>query len=933
MVLTVVLTIGFNTQRMLGSRTDTMEFAKGTQLVYSISKRDSSKYDQTYYPNIATDSFNDLSEIDIESKVMARLDSAGVRNAEVSLVKGTSDNKGYQLKVNFSPLSTNELNNVKKILAMNGTLSMVVRGDDYYFTQDRGELFSSKVAELMYDGTTPYPAINIGNKDDYDKLVDEASKAYEKHKDDKKTEDDSSSSDSSTSNLIKRSIIKKADGDSDSDSSDDEAKGTVYLWCNKTVADTFDLAYGYNEKHKVASVSDKVLVELKTSNYNSDTMKWKIDKDKDGNAFNVSTARAFVTMLNSSDYGFDIEYLYSNSFSVPFGKNSDKIALISLASTLGILSVILILIYGLAGFASSLSLFTTSFFALMLFNLLGFEFSVAGLIGLIIVASLSIFMSVNYINRVKIELKKGRRIEKAHKEGFRKSVLLNLDITVITFLGSLFSFLIAKGSFKTFLGMTMVGSLVAFLITVFLNYGLMYFLTKGVSKSKVPFFGFNYSKLFAKFKTNKNNKKARKEIDLATCTVKKKSFISMITCASLPLLLLVVALPTFYSISNGTKMFNNSGDYKDSNVLNITYRMDTAKYDTLETNRNYVQYIKDIGTSSEYGKFLALEYGDEIKDEYKNLPLFYFSYDDCYTSLLEKNDSSGNKYFVKYLSIKVDRDLSKITTDGGNTIPESIYQTMLKQNVTSNDTEISIGLQTNFNSSDFAVNCFVETPIVISYYTNNLMLIVFLFSLFACIYTLFRYGINICLSQLTFSTLTASFMTALLCLTRIPYNAYTGFAMIAILILANVISVALLSKNKEVLKEKGLKGVASDSQKAETINHVFRQSLPMTISLLVSSLILVISTIFVNGSLSSTISIFTIGIIPIVLLSVFYLLPFFYILTTHISFAYFKKKYDAYKEKRKANKETVEEKNSNIKYVDDDGVHETIIVGMNEFKF
>mgnify|MGYP002517106138 FL=1 len=934
MVLTVILTIGFNTQYVVGSKTNTMEFSKGTELVYSITKRDNTKYDSTYYPNTAREPFSDLSEIDIESKVMERLDQAGVRNAEVSVVKGTSDNKGYQLKVNFSPLSTNELNNVKSILSMTGSLSIVVTGDDYYFTMDRNELFGSKVADLIYDGTTPYPAINIGNKDDYETLVDEAKKAYENHKMDTTTDSNESSDSASTL----RPNVKKADGDDsesgdDSSEEDEKAQGTVYLWMNKTVDDTFDLAYGKNSKFKVDSVANKVLVPLYTSDYDSDTMKWKIPSDKDGNAFNISTARAFVTMLNATDYGFDIQYLYQNSVAIPFGKNASNVAVISFAICLAIISIILIALYGIAGFSAAISLFATAFFSLTLFNLLGFEFSVAGIVGLVFVCALSVFMSVNYLSRVNIELKKGRRVEKANKEGFRKSVLLSLDITVISFLGSLFSFLVSKGMYKTFLGMSMVGSLIAFLITVFLNYGLMYFLAKGVSYSKIPFFGFDYKKLF--HIKNKENKKAKKDVDFATCKVKSKSFVTMLVSSCLPVLLLAVALPTFYASSNGERMFNNSDDYKNSYVLNITYRMDGNKYEDLETDKNYLQYIKDIGLNSVYGNFFALEYGEEVKDEYKdkNYPVFYYNSDDCHTSLLEKSDEENNVYYVKYFSLTVDRDISNIVLDGGNTIPGAIAQSMKQEAITSNDVEIKPGLSSYFTTVDFAVNCFVETPIVITYNTNNLMLLVFLFSLFASIYTLCRYGINIFLSQVTYSSIVACFITALLAITRLPYNAYTGFALIAAVMVANVISVLLLAKNKEVLKERGLKGVATNEEKALIINHVFKEALPSSIAIICSSIILIISTVFINSTLISGMSLFIIATIPLIALACYYLLPFFYILTTHISFAYFKKKYESYKAKRQQIKENAPDKNKDVIYVDEDGPHETIIVGMNDFKF
>lgn len=950
MVLTVVFTIGFNSQRLFQSKINTTEFSKGTQLVFALSKRDASNYDQSYYPNTANTNFLDLNEIDIEKKVMERLDSAGVRNAEVTLVNGTSDNQGYQLKVNFSPLSDTELTNVRKIISMNGSLSVVVTGDDYYFTADRNQLINtSNIAEVIYEDSNPYPAINIASSDDYDTLVEEARKAYDAHKNDTTTSTDSDSDSSSASYALKRQIALYADGDDDSTSDEDtKGQGTVYLWCNKTVADTFDLAYGKNQKYKVDSVADKVLVPLYTSDYNSSTMQWKIPTDKDGNAFNISTARAFVTMLNSSDYGFDIEYLYSNSYSIPFGNNANDVAIISFTTTLAVISVILIALFGFAGFSAALSLFATDFFALFLFIVLGFEFSVAGIVGLAVVSSLSVLFSTIYIHSVKVELKKGRRYEKANKEGFRKSVLLNLDLTVVVFLGSLLTFIIAGGMFKTILGMIMVGSLVAYLITVFLNFGLSYFLTKGVATSRLPLFGFNYSKLFSKIKfLNKKEKKAKKEIDFATCnSVKSKSFISMISTAALSILLCVITLPSFFYGSNGNSMFNNKNDYESFYTLNISYRIDTNSEDkaltSVGTNKNFIRYIKDIGLNSQFGKFLALNYGEEIpSNEYEGYPVFYFDENDCYTSLLTKNDENNLTYYVKYFSLKVDRDISTLITSDDNSVLEVINQSIRQENITLTkeneydaDVNVEIGLSNYFNSNNFLVNCFVETPIIINTSTNNLILILFLFNIFACIYTLVRYGISTCLSQLAFSTINTSLSLALLALFRLPYNAYTGFGLIATGVIVNVIAVLLLAKNKELIKERGLKGNASKEDKASCINMTFENYLPSSVSLIISSLILMLSTLFINEALIGEASIFLISVLPIIPLVIGFLLPFFYVLFTNINFQFVKDFYMNRKAKKQEKKEEKEEKLSkDIKYVDEDGPHETIIKDMNDFKF
>ena len=144
MMLTAIGAIVFNTQSVLEGMNDAMEFGRGTELVYAISKRDPANYDSTSYPNLSAEESPNLNEINIAEKVMARLDLAGVRNADVQVVEGTEDNVGYELRVTISPLSDTELSNVKDILSHTGSLTIGTRlqwhdslSSDQCFLDDR----------------------------------------------------------------------------------------------------------------------------------------------------------------------------------------------------------------------------------------------------------------------------------------------------------------------------------------------------------------------------------------------------------------------------------------------------------------------------------------------------------------------------------------------------------------------------------------------------------------------------------------------------------------------------------------------------------------------------------------------------------------------------------------------------------------------------
>ena len=357
MMVTIVLSIAFNAQTIFFNKIDSMEYGYGTQLVYSLEKRDDTLYDPADYPDLKNNSSKDLSDIDISKLVMERLDKAGVRNADVSIVNGDKEhNTGYQLKVNVSTISDKELDNIKEILGRTGSLAIGTVNDLMVEYQAADKFFNDgTVAKIVYKGTTPYPTIQLKDGYNFDDLKKKAEEAGNST-----SSDDSSASSTSVKNIA-NNFVKMADDTSssdDSDSSTTESKNLI-LWMNKTKEDTYAKAFGTNDVKKVEEVSDKVLATLSIDNYDSDSNTITITTDKDGNAFDISSARAFVNMLNSDDYGFDITFLYQNNVPATLTSAGLDKTYLACGIALGVIALLLILVYGLSGLTASISLISS----------------------------------------------------------------------------------------------------------------------------------------------------------------------------------------------------------------------------------------------------------------------------------------------------------------------------------------------------------------------------------------------------------------------------------------------------------------------------------------------------------------------------------------------------------------------------------------------
>lgn len=910
MMLTIIGCFVFNIQTVLEDKNDGMEFDRATQLVFSLEKRESTDYDSELYPDMMTNPPSDLADIDIEDEIMARLDLAGVRNAEVSIVQGEEVDdieQGYQLRITFNPYSETELNNVIDIVSRTGSLSVATVGDQTIMTQENSSFFADSVASLVYDGTTPYPTINIGDDQDFQTMKTAAEEAATNL-------GETGSSDSDTSE------DETADSSESTDEGDDQST-SLYIWYNKTLEDTYDKAYGTNDTVVDQDVLNKVVAVLNVSDYDSENHTISITSDKDGNAFTISTARALVNLLNAQDYGFDINYLYSNRVSPVLGTAALNSTYLAIGIVYLAVAILLILFYGLSGLTAATTLLGSIFLTLVLSSALGFEFSISSLLGLIVVAALSLFLSCNYFEHVKNELKKGRGNEKSNQEGYHKSFFLSLDVSVIFFAVSLFSFLLATGSFQVFFGVSMIGSIVTFLLTNYFNRFLTYFLVKSNDK-KLPYFRlFNSSK--------KEEKPIEKKYN-------KRFNVGMIVIPAVACLALAISLPVNSAMQDS--FFNNADNYQNTYTLNISFITEREAYQPLDNTASFLLYLETIGDGEqarEDERFTAIS-SEDIPDQMPEYSFIYYP-ETAFVNTVEKTSEDNTTYFINYYSVSVDRDLSSMQLAN----QDQDVMSVINEAITSREVTIDLDPDTNYSkvlvapgqTGNYRLNsleagCYLTTPTNIAHSTDNFFLIVFLMSVFAAIYALLRYGLNMGLTTLVSGSVAATLFVGLMAALQIPFNSYTAFGALVGLFVFFIALIPPLYTNHITIKENNLRYIDDLNAKADVVDDSFHRLIKASVITVLLTIVFSLSFFFIAGQLlglSFSLVIFLLLVLPI---SIFFGVVFYFFLYQHLSF---KKMHDRYLSFRAKRKEERQASKDGITYVDPDSPHETIIPGLNDF--
>lgn len=572
MVLSLTVMICFNIQAVYDSNNLSLEYDGGTEVVLNITKRDGGI---------------ELNQDDIEEKFADRLDLAGATNYDLEVL-GTD-----QVRISLAPSTTNELNNIMRVVESSGEFSFFT-SDDYVI--DGTDLFGDEdPLTLDYDGATPIVAWNVGDEQVYEDLLAQAQAVETEPNDEGET----------TTNT------------------------TVYVWQNYDANfDTYDLAYG---EDALDDVTDKVISTVDLSNYDEDNGYITISSDDEGNAFTVSSARSFVNAYNAEDYGFDVDYVYSNSIDATYPADSMRNLMIGVGISFLFMIIALIVEYGVTGLLSGLSISVATLIQIMIMNFVGFTFTPVSVSAIVVSVLLGIFINVNYFQRVKNELMKGKSIEKANNEGYRKSFAVTVESCGIVFVISLFMFALGTGMIDTFGGVLLIGSLTAFLFSNYLTKWMTYWMmSSSVFSKKGRTFG-----LSAKPRLIEKKLTSRNYVSAKTKKNGKRGFIGVATVMILALL----SGYLFFGLTGGiSSYYNNAGDYSDTYRLNISYKTlrtisDEKSYDSIDTAIADLCYGQDQdGDETGHEAFFAEE--DIVSYTYNRIETVETDYVETYTVYL-----------------------------------------------------------------------------------------------------------------------------------------------------------------------------------------------------------------------------------------------------------------------------------------------------------
>lgn len=183
--------------------------------------------------------------------------------------------------------------------------------------------------------------------------------------------------------------------------------------------------------------------------------------------FTVDEATTLANLLNAGALPVQLDEVYSTSVGAQFG--AEALHKMITAGIIGIIAIFafMIIYYRFPGFIASVALAIYVFLTLLIFDWMNAVLTLPGIAALILGVGMAVDANVITFERIKEELKVGRSLKAAYKEGNKNSLTSIIDANLTTILAGGVLFYYGTSSVKGFATTLIISILVSFITAVY----------------------------------------------------------------------------------------------------------------------------------------------------------------------------------------------------------------------------------------------------------------------------------------------------------------------------------------------------------------------------------------------------------------------------------------------------------------------------------
>ncbi len=169
------------------------------------------------------------------------------------------------------------------------------------------------------------------------------------------------------------------------------------------------------------------------------------------------------------------------------GQTAQEQGLISMACGLAVVVLFMIAYYSKGGLVSTIALLFNIFFILGILAQLNAALTLPGIAGIVLTMGMSVDANVLIFERIREELRSGRRLRDAIEKGYQRAFASIFDSNLTTFLTALSLFILGQGPLRGFAITLMVGIATSFFSAVYISRVVIERMVRNGDESRVSF--------------------------------------------------------------------------------------------------------------------------------------------------------------------------------------------------------------------------------------------------------------------------------------------------------------------------------------------------------------------------------------------------------------------------------------------------------------
>lgn len=203
--------------------------------------------------------------------------------------------------------------------------------------------------------------------------------------------------------------------------------------------------------------------------------------------FTVDEAKDLANVLKAGSLPAPTRIVEEAIIGPTLGEAAQDQGLISMACGLIIMILFMVVYYSKSGWVANVALVFNIFFILGILAQFNAALTLPGIAGIVLTMGMAVDANVLIYERVKEELRNGRRLKEAINVGYSKAFASIFDSNLTTLLSAIFLFLFGQGPLKGFAIVLIIGIITSFFSAVYISRVIIEWMVRRGDDAKISF--------------------------------------------------------------------------------------------------------------------------------------------------------------------------------------------------------------------------------------------------------------------------------------------------------------------------------------------------------------------------------------------------------------------------------------------------------------